>query len=296
MLRIQQYDQHQPILFTAGQDDLDFVTYINDFAAGEEHSDEDEWQHGSYQTQDVCNNLAFQTTSPEQKNAMIAAPGHILADPYGILSGEGNDTVHHVGQWYFYQQLDDSLSHCYTPAVQNWVDIIWDMARDHNVMFNAIIAMALHKKSALSNSLANRQYLLSKNRMLRQTAERIPTLRKCRDNRLAVAISLLAYFDIRDGDFDAAETPQGRANFVGSRDVECARVALLFLDRSSFRTVSRHEPHSTVLCGPSIPRRSESGSATSSYCAQAGTISFSTCSENKPGVYRCLVSDLPHPS
>ncbi|KAK4500422.1 hypothetical protein PRZ48_008611 [Zasmidium cellare] len=105
----------------------------------------------------------------------------------------------------YHQQLIDSSTQCYAAAAYRWVDLLWNVARSHEILFHGVVVFARYKNE---NCACLKSFLDSKNRILRLISDRVqtPGHDTYHDGRTLVAIALLAYTDLRDGDFEAAET------------------------------------------------------------------------------------------
>lgn len=113
--------------------------------------------------------------------------------------------VDHEALHAYHQQLIDASGTRYAAAAYRWVDLLWNVARSHEILFHGIVVFARYKKSTCA---CLKTFLDCKNRILRLISGRIqdPSDSTYHDGRTLVAIALLAYTDMRDGDFDAAET------------------------------------------------------------------------------------------
>ncbi|KAF2158709.1 hypothetical protein M409DRAFT_61427 [Zasmidium cellare ATCC 36951] len=123
-----------------------------------------------------------------------------LAYIAGQLPGPSQEDLHA-----YHQQLIDSSTQCYAAAAYRWVDLLWNVARSHEILFHSIVVFARYKEA---NCACMKTFLDSKNRILRLISTRVqnPGDGTHHDGRTLVAIALLAYTDLRDGDFEAAET------------------------------------------------------------------------------------------
>lgn len=122
-----------------------------------------------------------------------------------ILGPNGED-VQSIGQWYFHSQLDGARSFHFDHAQTHWTNALWDSARANKPMFAAIGAFALHKEVTLAKRPSNFAYLEQKGRTIWHISNDLRQSHCASDPLTVVAVALLAYMDVRDGNFAAAKT------------------------------------------------------------------------------------------
>ena len=139
-------------------------------------------------------------TSPYSHHSTISAPiGMTMLGPNG-------EDVQSIGQWYFHNQLDGVRSFHFDHAQTHWTNALWDSARANKPMFAAIGAFALHKEVTLAKRPSNLAYLEQKGRTIWHISNDLRQPHCASDPLTMVAIALLAYMDVRDGNFAAAKT------------------------------------------------------------------------------------------
>jgi hypothetical protein len=120
-----------------------------------------------------------------------------------ILGLHGED-VQSIGKWYFLSQLDGSFH--FDHARTHWTNALWDMARVNQPTFAAVGAFALHKEVVMAKRPSNSAYLEQKGRTIRHISNDLCQPHGESDPLTMVAIALLAYMDLRDGNFAATRT------------------------------------------------------------------------------------------
>lgn len=130
-----------------------------------------------------------------------------ISPPLGTtLLGRYGEDVQSIGQWYFHSQLDGVRSFEFYHAQTHWANALWDMARANQPMFAAIGAFALHKEVTLAKRSSNSAYLEQKGRTLWHISQDLRQPHCALDPLTMVAIALLAFMDVRDGNLAAAKT------------------------------------------------------------------------------------------
>lgn len=120
------------------------------------------------------------------------------------LFGKNDGDVQEISQWYFLCQLPEKDYEFFRSVRDNWVKDIWDMGRNSQSMFAVLSAFALHKKATLAGSHAKLQYYEQKSQIIQNIVADIKQSSDGPDRTTVVAMAILAYFDIRDHQFDAA--------------------------------------------------------------------------------------------
>jgi hypothetical protein len=157
------------------------------------------------------------TTSPDYEDDVEEIPnrnthsGTVSFDPPFhrlVLDTRGAD-VQDFGQWYFVSQMPAKDLEFFSSAQDHWVKALWDMARVNQPMYAIMGSFALHKKAVFSKQ-ANTAYLEQKGRVIQDIVAQINTAQTGTQNALdpltLVAIAILGFLDIRDGQFEAAAT------------------------------------------------------------------------------------------
>lgn len=130
----------------------------------------------------------------------------IRAPLRGLALTTDDQFTHDIGQWYFLTQMPENDLQFFESAQDHWVKGIWEMARISQPMYAAMGSFALHKKAALSGPQARPQYYEQKGRMIQEIVANLQTSQGGPDPYTLVAIAILGYLDIRDGEFQSAET------------------------------------------------------------------------------------------
>jgi hypothetical protein len=133
-------------------------------------------------------------------HATISAPIRMT------IFGPNGEDVQSIGQWYFHNQLDGVRSFHFDHAQTHWTNALWDAARVNKPMFAAIGAFALHKELTLAKRRSNSAYLEQKGRTIWHISNDLRQPHCASDPLTMVAVALLAYMDMRDGNFAAAKT------------------------------------------------------------------------------------------
>lgn len=110
-----------------------------------------------------------------------------------------------IGRWYFHTQLLDQDTKFFNSAQDHWAHGVWDMARVNEPMFNVMSAFAMHKRVSLSEPGSQALYLDKKVKLIQSIQSDLGQAGKAPDPLTIVAIAMLAFFDIRDLYFGAAE-------------------------------------------------------------------------------------------
>jgi hypothetical protein len=147
---------------------------------------------------------------PEQVHILEAAMPFLSqsATPSkNLLIGQNGEDVQEIGQWYFVCQLPERDAEFFKSVQNNWVRDIWDMGRNSQSIFSVLGAFALHKKATLAETHAKTEYYEQKGQIIQNI---VSDIKRSPDNGIdpmtVVAMAILAYFDIRDDQFDAAGT------------------------------------------------------------------------------------------
>lgn len=125
-----------------------------------------------------------------------------------LLDSRGVD-VQDFGQWYFVSQMPAKDLQFFRSAEDHWVKALWEMARVNQPMYSIMGSFALHKKAVFSKE-ANTAYIEQKGRVIQDIVANISdnqvATRSGPDTLTLVAIAILGFLDIRDGQFEAAAT------------------------------------------------------------------------------------------
>lgn len=127
-------------------------------------------------------------------------------DPYGALAAGRAGDLAHLGQWFFYNQLDAGDRSKFPRAVTSFGTDLWEMARGNEPLLNCLIASVLRKKSYFLGREDDRHWLLYKGRVLSMIQQAITKGGRTQDPMLWVAIVYLATFDIGDKQLAVAVT------------------------------------------------------------------------------------------
>lgn len=122
------------------------------------------------------------------------------------MIGPSGEDVQNIGQWYFHSQLDGVRNFHFGHAQTHWANGQWEMARVNQPVFAAIGAFALHKEYTLAGRPSNAAYLEQKGRTIWHISQDLSRPRPVSDPITMVAIALLGYMDLRDGNLVAAST------------------------------------------------------------------------------------------
>jgi hypothetical protein len=123
-----------------------------------------------------------------------------------LLLGQNGEDVQEIGQWYFMCQLPERDAEFFQSVQDNWVRDIWDMGRNSQSIFSVLVAFALHKKATLATTHAKTEYYEQKGQVIQNIVTEIQRSPDEIDPMTIVAMAILAYFDIRDDQFNAAGT------------------------------------------------------------------------------------------
>jgi hypothetical protein len=170
---------------------------------GSEHHHEDA-TNSSPENDDDDNDIEeipFDSTHP--RDASVDPPFHRL-----LLDTRGAD-VEDFGQWYFVSQMPAKDLEFFSSAQDHWVKALWEMARVNQPMYAIMGSFALHKKAVFSKQ-ADAQYFEQKGRVIQDIVANINDTqvasRNTPDPLTIVAIAILGFLDMRDGQFEAAAT------------------------------------------------------------------------------------------
>lgn len=151
----------------------------------------------------------MQNQEPQQMHISQAAMPFLSqsATPSkALLFGKNGEDVQEIGQWYFVCQLPERDAEFFKSVQNNWVRDIWDMGRNSQSIFSVLGAFALHKKATLAETHAKTEYYEQKGQIIQNIVSDIQRSPDRIDPMTVVAMGILAYFDIRDDQFDAAGT------------------------------------------------------------------------------------------
>lgn len=123
-----------------------------------------------------------------------------------LLRGKNGEDVQEIGQWYFVCQLPEKDYEFFQSVQDNWVKDMWDMGRDSESIFSVLGAFALHKKATLEKPQAKSEYYEQKGRIIQNIVSDIQNSPEGPEPNTLVAMSILAYLDIRDDQLDASGT------------------------------------------------------------------------------------------
>lgn len=126
------------------------------------------------------------------------SPGKVLVDNL-------TETWQKIGYWYFVTNLPKELEICRS-AQYHWIDGIWELALASPSMFSAVETLALHKRAALTGWHLEPAYLKQKGRVIQKVLTGMGRLCPESHSPTIAAIGVLAYLDILDGQYAAANT------------------------------------------------------------------------------------------
>lgn len=130
-----------------------------------------------------------------------------MSSPLGMsLLGQDGEDVQSIGQWYFYTQLDETRGAYFNQAYTHWTNGQWEMATVNKPVFAAIGAFALHKEVTLAKQPNKSAYLEQKGRTIWQISSDLSQPHRAADPLTIMAIALLGYMEVRDGNYAAAKT------------------------------------------------------------------------------------------
>jgi hypothetical protein len=121
-----------------------------------------------------------------------------------IICGRDEEDVQSIAQWYFLNQLHEAHASYFRHAQNHWTNGLWEMARANQPMFAGVVALASYREVALARGRSKSSYIELKGRVIAQIGKDLDKQHTRTDPLTLVAISLLAYLDIRDNHFDAA--------------------------------------------------------------------------------------------
>lgn len=131
----------------------------------------------------------------------------LVTTPKGpIFCGQNGEDVQSIGQWYFLHRLPGAHVSHFRHAQDHWTTGLWEMAQDNPSMFAGLVAMASYRDVSLGRRRFESSYLELKGRTISQINKDLSRGRAKTDSLTLVAITLLAYMDVRDLHFDAART------------------------------------------------------------------------------------------
>jgi len=123
-----------------------------------------------------------------------------------VLLGQNGEDIQEIGQWYFACQLPEQKYKLFESVQNHWVKDVWDMGRDNQSIFSVVGAFALHKKATLGSGGAKSEYYGQKGQIIQNIISDIRHSPGGPDSMTVAAMAILAYFDIRDEQHDAAAT------------------------------------------------------------------------------------------
>lgn len=161
----------------------------------EQQWDDSKLMHATWQWQE-------EGSSPSWSISTLPSPGFTEA-PLAYLAREMPLAMHQDLHAYHHQLIDSSAKQ-YATAAHHWIDLLWNVAQSHEVLLHGIISFARYQKST---AVARKSFLTSKHQIIRLISGRMqdPENGSHHDWRTVVAIALLAYSDMSDGDFQAAQ-------------------------------------------------------------------------------------------
>jgi hypothetical protein len=134
-------------------------------------------------------------------------PKPMVAMPTGpILRGQDGEDVQNICQWYFLDQLHEKNAPSFRHVHRHWTKGLWEMAQVNQPMFAAIAAFAFYKEIALSKISPSSAYIKQKGRTMAHIGKGLSRWYEMPDPLTLVAVTLLAYMDVRDSHFDNAGT------------------------------------------------------------------------------------------
>lgn len=170
-------------------------------ATESEHQHKDETANTFLDDEDDIEEIPYDETHPGAVN--LSPPLHRL-----LLDTRGAD-VQDFGQWYFVSQMPAKDLEFFSSAQDHWVKALWEMARVNQPMYAVMGSFALHKRAVFSKE-ANTAYLEQKGRLIQDIVANISDTQVATQNApdplTIVAIAILGFLDIRDGQFEAAAT------------------------------------------------------------------------------------------
>jgi len=172
------------------------------------HDDENESCDEEIMSNDA---LVAQRQNQEPQQMLISEAAmpflsHSTTPSKNLLLGQNGEDVQEIGQWYFVCQLPERDAEFFKSVQVNWVRDIWDMGRNSQSIFSVLGAFALHKKATLAVKDAKSEYYEQKGQIIQNIVSDIQRSSDGVDPMTVVAMAILAYFDIRDDQFDAAGT------------------------------------------------------------------------------------------
>jgi hypothetical protein len=135
-------------------------------------------------------------------------PNPAVAMPTGpIIRGQDGEDIQNICQWYFLDQLQEKNAPSFRHVHNHWTKGLWEMAKVNQSMFAALAAFAFYKEVALSKtSSSSAAYIKQKGRTMAHIGKGLSKWYEMPDPLTLVAVTLLAYMDVRDSHFDDAGT------------------------------------------------------------------------------------------
>jgi hypothetical protein len=135
-------------------------------------------------------------------------PNPAVAMPTGpIIRGQDGEDIQNICQWYFLDQLQEKNAPSFRHVHNHWTKGLWEMAKVNQSMFAALAAFAFYKEVALSKaSSSSAAYIKQKGRTMAHIGKGLSRWYEMQDPLTLVAVTLLAYMDVRDSHFDDAGT------------------------------------------------------------------------------------------
>jgi hypothetical protein len=138
---------------------------------------------------------------------MPGEPLMLLAMPKGpIICGQNGEDLQSIGQWYFLNRLSRTHDSHFRHAQNHWTTGLWEVAKGNPSMFAGLVAMTSYRDVSLGRRDFESSYLELKGRAIAQISKDLGRRHAKTDSLTLVAITLLAYMDVRDVHFDAART------------------------------------------------------------------------------------------
>ena len=101
--------------------------------------------------------------------------------------------------WLFYSHVRQGQAHLFVAAKAHWVDKLWDMAREHELILRCTSLSMLLKKASLTGKRNSMLYYAQKEQLFRCIQRRLAGISgTAMELDLALAIAMLAEFESRD--------------------------------------------------------------------------------------------------
>lgn len=123
-----------------------------------------------------------------------------------VLLGQNGEDVQEIVQWYFVCQLPEQDYELFRSVQTHWVQGMWDMSRHSRAFASVVSAFALHKKATIWSPQTKSKYYEQKGQIIQNIISDIKGSPNGPDPVIVSAMAILAYFDIRDEQHDAAST------------------------------------------------------------------------------------------